>query len=210
MGVIMKLLSIILLFGFSPSVMAAIIPIEDQRNIKYTIYSDFDQNFIAVPGSPFADFDASFPRSDQISGLTSDSMYGTGYGYQSGPYVGTGSGGSSTFDITFEVDTNQDYNLVGTTSIQLMGYTYVRLFADGITLAEYMSNDSSSPAPTSFNDILYLTTDTSYRLTAFGGGALDGGGYYDFQLQAVPVPPAIWLFGSGLIGLIGLVRRKKT
>ena len=28
------------------------------------------------------------------------------------------------------------------------------------------------------------------------------------QLTAVPVPAAVWLFGSGLIGLIGLARRK--
>ena len=29
-------------------------------------------------------------------------------------------------------------------------------------------------------------------------------------LATIPVPPAIWLFGSGLIGLIGLARRKKS
>ena len=29
-------------------------------------------------------------------------------------------------------------------------------------------------------------------------------------LSSVPVPPAIWLFGSGLMGLAGLSRRKKT
>ena len=29
---------------------------------------------------------------------------------------------------------------------------------------------------------------------------------YDYQV--VPVPPAVWLFGSGLIGLIGVARRK--
>lgn len=32
----------------------------------------------------------------------------------------------------------------------------------------------------------------------------------DPPVSAVPVPAAIWLFGSGLIGLIGLVRRKKA
>jgi hypothetical protein len=26
----------------------------------------------------------------------------------------------------------------------------------------------------------------------------------------IPVPPAVWLFGSGLLGLIGIARRKKT
>ena len=30
------------------------------------------------------------------------------------------------------------------------------------------------------------------------------------QISAVPVPAAVWLFGSGLIGLIGVARRKKA
>lgn len=30
----------------------------------------------------------------------------------------------------------------------------------------------------------------------------------DITLNAVPVPAAVWLFGSGLLGLIGLARRK--
>jgi len=29
------------------------------------------------------------------------------------------------------------------------------------------------------------------------------------NVSAVPVPAAVWLFGSGLIGLVGLARRKK-
>ena len=32
----------------------------------------------------------------------------------------------------------------------------------------------------------------------------------DFTITAVPVPAAVWLFGSGLIGLIGVARRKKA
>ena len=38
---------------------------------------------------------------------------------------------------------------------------------------------------------------TSYSMTATAAG-----------IPAVPVPAAIWLFGSGLIGLIGVARRK--
>jgi len=26
----------------------------------------------------------------------------------------------------------------------------------------------------------------------------------------IPVPAAVWLFGSGLLGLVGIARRKKT
>jgi len=29
-------------------------------------------------------------------------------------------------------------------------------------------------------------------------------------VSAVPVPAALWLFGSGLLGLIGMVKRKKA
>jgi len=32
----------------------------------------------------------------------------------------------------------------------------------------------------------------------------------DFGQAAVPVPAAAWLFGSGLVGLIGVARRKKA
>jgi len=31
----------------------------------------------------------------------------------------------------------------------------------------------------------------------------------DFRVAAVPVPAAVWLFGSGLLGLIGMARRRK-
>ena len=31
-----------------------------------------------------------------------------------------------------------------------------------------------------------------------------------FSVSAVPVPTAVWLFGSGLLGLVGVARRKST
>jgi hypothetical protein len=46
---------------------------------------------------------------------------------------------------------------------------------------------------------------TEVRLT--GGGNLFAG-IDNFSLQAVPLIAAVWLFGSGLIELIGLARRK--
>ena len=40
--------------------------------------------------------------------------------------------------------------------------------------------------------------------------ALIPGGEIRGQVNAVPVPAAVWLFGSGLVGLIGIARRKKS
>jgi hypothetical protein len=33
---------------------------------------------------------------------------------------------------------------------------------------------------------------------------------HEGNIGAVPIPAAVWLFGSGLIGLIGAARRKKS
>lgn len=70
-----------------------------------------------------------------------------------------------------------------------------------------------------------IIDQTSSILTLSGTGAISGNGFdltptdwtlsavatgssYDITLTAVPVPAAVWLFGSGLIGLIGIARRK--
>ena len=34
-------------------------------------------------------------------------------------------------------------------------------------------------------------------------------GQYGIEISQVPVPAAVWLFGSGLIGLVGVARRRK-
>jgi len=34
--------------------------------------------------------------------------------------------------------------------------------------------------------------------------------FADWRISTVPVPAAVWLFGSGLMGLVGVARRKKS
>jgi hypothetical protein len=71
---------------------------------------------------------------------------------------------------------------------------------------------------------LGITDQTASLLTMEGTGILSGNGYentlaswtfssqsassYSMSITAVPVPAAVWLFGSGLIGLVGLARKK--
>jgi hypothetical protein len=61
-------------------------------------------------------------------------------------------------------------------------------------------------------------TGTIRVVNVFGIGASSGGGFtldtveqrIDPPLSAVPLPAAVWLFGTGLLGLAGIVRRRKT
>ena len=70
------------------------------------------------------------------------------------------------------------------------------------------SSESSIASESSFNDN-FRWASLPIPLTSDGSGwqhnyILD----YSVSIEAVPVPPAVWLFGSGLLGLIGVARRK--
>ena len=72
------------------------------------------------------------------------------------------------------------------------------------------------------SDSYWLATEWNSSIAWFfnmgtGGQNLDSktGSFYGWAVQsgdvsAVPVPAAVWLFGSGLLGLVGVARRKCT
>jgi len=71
----------------------------------------------------------------------------------------------------------------------------------------------------SFNVLLPLSAPTFLTmadndLPAGAWYATDGSGplvvdYGSAEVSAIPVPAAVWLFGSGLLGLVGVARRRK-
>ena len=71
------------------------------------------------------------------------------------------------------------------------------LFVDGaLAISDYAGRTSSSPD----------------AIVSWGAGASNatGKGHYSLvQFQVVPIPGAVWLLGSGLIGLLGLRRKFK-
>ena len=70
----------------------------------------------------------------------------------------------------------------------------------------------NSPVYTASNsftgDLAYdlMTVKIDFSLSANSTVGLSG----FVQQVAVPIPAAVWLFGSGLLGLVGMARRKKT
>ena len=101
---------------------------------------------------------------------------------------------------TMNVNANPAGGSVGT-------YTSVLAFNVAFTDSDVF-NDISLPGNNLTIDDFQFS-NFSGLATLSNGVVVDFGGTVE-SLQAVPLPAALWLFGSGLIGLIGLARRKKV
>ena len=85
-------------------------------------------------------------------------------------------------------------------------------FLDGMFFGFYYDGFDSS------NSYYLQSVDNSFYLDHFfsqAGGLEDGfeswyGSWVSDSYTVVPIPAAVWLFGSGLIGLAGMARRKKA
>jgi hypothetical protein len=66
---------------------------------------------------------------------------------------------------------------------------------------------ASTPAFTTTNDIQYAAANTAFSINPSISLGVQGGPT-NWSVTAVPVPSAVWLFGSALAGLIGFNRHK--
>ena len=83
---------------------------------------------------------------------------------------------------------------------------------DGNWWAVYNMPPNSTDDMLTYYPTLQLTAGTNYYLFASGGSVSPVTIPYTLSVTAapapVPVPPAVWLLGTGLLGLIGVARRK--
>ncbi len=113
--------------------------------------------------------------------------------------VGFSNSGSDTVDLVLPV----------TSGVPL-------IFAAGLSLNVNFNNVSgifSGSASADFSNTVTLTeflvTDLNNNpLTGINIQSESGTIYAVSPLNTIPIPSAVWLFGSGLIGLIGVARRK--
>lgn len=67
--------------------------------------------------------------------------------------------------------------------------------------------NTSSDNAGAFRGIL-LNSPEIFRFEVMNAGVVLDDLQFTYNLAPIPVPPAIWLFSSGIVGLIGLARRK--
>ena len=79
------------------------------------------------------------------------------------------------------------------------------IYAGTITTANLQSNLLVKDTATFVFSGLTGFTEADVSDVVFGLGTAP-----DSLLPEIPLPPAVWLFGSGLLGLIGIARRKKA
>lgn len=81
--------------------------------------------------------------------------------------------------------------------------------ATGMSVTTATDSLGSLLAPGSFN---FEATPGDYFVSFFGFADvfLPQLGQYGIEVSQIPVPAAVWLFGSGLLGLVGIARRRKA
>ena len=107
-------------------------------------------------------------------------------------------------------------NLPGGSSINPPFVTTAGFLADsnppvqpnGVNPGEWLKIKFTLQSFRTYADVISELTDGSLRIGIHVQG-FAGGESASFVNNPVPVPAAVWLFGSGLLGLIGIARRKK-
>ena len=139
---------------------------------------------------------ASDPRSARFDEVLTNSSAGTTFIYNSG----------TEFDKAAALLTNGLLDVVWgfpSTSGSGSGHFESTLFSDDLSLngIDFEGYNISSIHWTI--DSFLIESDKNYRTTISSSISIYG-------TAVVPIPPAFWLFGSGLLGLTGLARRKKA
>jgi len=80
---------------------------------------------------------------------------------------------------------------------------------NGVNPGEWLGVVFDLQTGLTFSDVIADLTNGNLRIGIHVQG-FSGGGSESFVNNPVPVPAAVWLFGSGLLGLVGVARRKRA
>lgn len=113
-----------------------------------------------------------------------------------------------------------DFQQNGTIQFSLIDGVDINSFGADFTMANFFRTGTASDniavdisaASTIFDTVDILAYDavgSSWYSLAFDGSGVFTATEFTVPPSTVPVPAAVWLFGSGLLGLMGVARRKK-
>jgi len=124
------------------------------------------------------------------------------------PYLNTTTVSAGPFSDHYNFSVAADSTGVGSViNIPLTLNSAEILDISGVSLSVF---DSTSARLASGTNLSFSAAVGSYYALITGTADGSGGGAYTLALaiQPVPLPPALWLLGSGLLGLLGLASRR--
>jgi len=113
--------------------------------------------------------------------------------------AGTGQIDFDTLNGNYLVLSAGSLTLYDTNDLDLYSYLYFNNYQ--LTEFDYYAHAGENGAPSGFHSALLSFDDL---------GGLQGAWRSNVELSAVPVPAALWLFGSGLLGLIAWGRKQRA
>lgn len=182
-------------------------------------YINHGQGGTFTPSVDYADFVDDYwaweTGAFQNTSVNSTGMSGSGSTYAGLDATNYGYDSTSVFSVSFGVDELTDFSLNG--SLDTLGYSdsflSVTLKENGLELFALDSYDLISDGVNQFSYSGQFNAGSDYQLILSSQSY--NSDYYSeewkFNLQTtsvVPVPAAVWLFGSGLIALVGFSRKR--
>lgn len=134
-------------------------------------------------------------------------------GAQANAGAGTGSSGTGSATMTLDTTSNLfSWNvlwsgLTNETNAHFHGPALPNQNAGvqvGIGVGSNPAISSATITSGQATDLLAGLWYINIHTSVFPGGEIRG------QVSTIPIPAAMWLFGSGLLGLVGIARRKKA
>jgi hypothetical protein len=166
----------------------------------FKIASFFGALMIVMPPSEAAIINHDFNVTID-SGLLTGEVYNGSFAYDDATLTNLGLESIGLSSITFSFSSAY-YDLSDA------GFGATADFLDGLFLGiNYSVNGSNAPF---FYFVPALGTFLPYDVPYFAYQTVPGGsGFGSFNLTSVPLPGALWLFGSSMVGLLSVTRRRK-
>ncbi len=157
--------------------------------VNFTLTGDV--NLYAAPGNIFG-----INTGDDVivTGTFDDSVLSGGSGT-----VSFGQGSSNAFSLGFA-----GFTLTETDDVNYAdGYPQLTLAGGNLVGFNYVADFGVDTHVFDSHDLYFDGWEYDWDLTVSGT-------WLSFEMTPVPVPAAVWLLGSGLIGLAGIARRKRV